>query len=265
MAANMMRLRWAALILFFLLMETFYQKSGFSSSGTSENKNVAGIQPGERLKYSINWMGTNAGMAILDVGSPVTLESGRAVQIISIARSNDFISRIFPVEDRVVTYMDIGKLLPLRSKISQSEGSRYKNRELRFDRINHKVREIEGGKETTYDIDPQAQDSLSVLYYFRTLQFPLPGNSIFLKVFEGGKNWDLEIKILGNETVDTPIGSYNTIKTVVMARYEGIFLNKGDITIWFTNDNRHIPVQMKSQVIIGSVTVQLISEETDFE
>jgi hypothetical protein len=263
--AAMMRLRWTVMVLVLLLMEIFYQKTIFSSSATSETKNVTGIQPGERLKYSINWMGTNAGMAILDVGYPVTLESGRAAQIISIARSNDFISRFFPVEDRVVTYMDISKLLPLRSKISQSEGSRYKNREMRFDRIHHKVREIEEGKETTYDIDPQAQDSLSVLYYFRTLEFPPPGNSIFLKVYEGGKNWDLEIKILGNETVDTTIGSFNTIKTVVMARFEGIFLNKGDITIWFTNDNHHIPVQMKSQVIIGSVTVQLVSEENELE
>lgn len=261
----MIKSRLIFILSILFLIEIFSQRISFSLSNIFETEDLPAIQPGERLKYAINWMGSNAGMAILEVGDPITLDTARVVPIISIARSNDFISRFFPVEDRVVSYFDMVKLLPIKFKMNQREGSRYKTREMRFDHAHHQVHEFEEGKEETFLIDSRAQDALSVLYFFRTLNFPSPGNSIFVKVYEGGKNWDLEIKIIGNEDVETPLGHFNTIKTIVMARFEGIFLNKGDITIWFTTDKRHIPVQMRSQVIIGSVTVQLISEENENE
>jgi hypothetical protein len=41
--------------------------------------------------------------------------------------------------------------------------------------------------------------------------------------------------------------------------FQGLFLNQGNIRVWFTNDARRIPVRMKAKVIIGSIVADLIS------
>jgi hypothetical protein len=223
-------------------------------------RSVPVFQPGERLEFSISWMGINAGSAILEVGSEVRIGEEKAYHITSTARSNDFISRFFPVEDRVETFMDPERLFPLKFLLHQREGRRVKERQVFYDQVRHKVTQLEEGKEEIFEIEPGAQDALSALYFFRTLPIPSPGESVIIKVHEGDKNWDLEVRILDKERIDAPVGSFNTVKTIVKARYEGVFMNKGDITVWFTDDPRHVPVQMQSRVVIGSVKATLVSQ-----
>ena len=40
--------------------------------------------------------------------------------------------------------------------------------------------------------------------------------------------------------------------------FQGIFLNEGNVRVWFSNDDRRIPLMMKAKVIIGSVVAELI-------
>jgi hypothetical protein len=40
---------------------------------------------------------------------------------------------------------------------------------------------------------------------------------------------------------------------LVVMPFQGIFLNRGNIRVWFTNDDRRIPVRMKAKVIIRLV------------
>jgi hypothetical protein len=40
--------------------------------------------------------------------------------------------------------------------------------------------------------------------------------------------------------------------------FKGLFINKGDIRVWFTTDERRIPVRMKAKVIIGSIVADLV-------
>jgi hypothetical protein len=42
-----------------------------------------------------------------------------------------------------------------------------------------------------------------------------------------------------------------------LLKSEGIFARTGDIVIWLTDDDRRIPVQMKSKVVVGSITATL--------
>lgn len=255
---------FSILFLFVLFFQSFLEEKALSSinpQNRNDIKNSLPFQSGERLEFLINWMGMNAGKAIMEVGNEVEIGGARAFHITSIARSNDFISRFFPVEDRIETFIDTENLFPLKFLIHQREGKRVKEREVHYDQARHKAVQLEEGREETFDIEPRAQDALSALYYFRTMNIPSPGESAIIKVHEGGKNWDLEVKVIGKESLDTPVGSLNTVKTVVMAKYEGVFLNKGDITVWFTDDNRHLPVQMESKVVIGSVRALLVSKE----
>jgi hypothetical protein len=40
---------------------------------------------------------------------------------------------------------------------------------------------------------------------------------------------------------------------------EGIFYGKGEIFIWLTDNEKHIPVKMQTNVAIGSITATLVN------
>ena len=47
-----------------------------------------------------------------------------------------------------------------------------------------------------------------------------------------------------------------------MLKAGGIFKNKGRLVIWITDDDRRIPVLMRSKLLIGSISVVLQEAKT---
>jgi len=71
------------------------------------------------------------------------------------------------------------------------------------------------------------------------------------------KSQPLEVKVLGRERVDTPAGTFDCVAIEPLLKAGGIFKNKGRLVIWMTEDERRMPVLMKSKVAIGSISVVL--------
>jgi hypothetical protein len=63
--------------------------------------------------------------------------------------------------------------------------------------------------------------------------------------------------VLRREELVTPLGRFKTIVIQPLLKSEGIFARTGDMFIWLTDDDRRIPVQMKSKVVVGSITATL--------
>jgi hypothetical protein len=57
--------------------------------------------------------------------------------------------------------------------------------------------------------------------------------------------------------VKTPAGQFDCVVIEPFLKAGGIFKNKGRLVIWLTDDDRRIPVLMKSKVAIGSIRVVL--------
>jgi hypothetical protein len=220
---------------------------------------AAPFSEGERLVYEISWLGMNVGTGILEVKPDQVHENKEALRIISTARSNDLISVFFPVEDRIESVMDANHYFSYLIKVTQRHGSRRVYKEILFDQELHQAAMIYKGKTRLYSIPPQVQDSLSSLYFFRTLGDLTVGQSVFIDVHESKKNWRLEVQILGREKVTVPLGTFDTIKVKALVRYEGVLMDKGDVYLWITDDERRIPVLMKGRIVIGNVTAALAS------
>lgn len=192
-----------------------------------------------------------------------TIDKDRQVyKITSVTRSNRILSMLYPVNDVVESYIDIKGFYPYRYRSVQQEGLYKSDKEIIFDRekniatfINHKA----GGKIRKSGIVPGAQDPLSVVYFFRTLPLDI-GRDMNIEVHDGRKNWTLVIKVLKKEKITTPAGSFNTIKIKALMKYEGLFVNTGDVIVWFTDDPYRIPVMMESKIRIGHVTATLIEK-----
>ncbi len=249
----------------FALIVVFIASRGFSAEQPQilAKNNVRTVNraftPGEKLTYMISWSNIiDAGIATMEVKSGKTADGRPTYEIFSTTHSVGVVETFFPVRDTVESIMDAEGLYSLEFRLKESHGKRKREREMVFDQKAHSVTEsVNRGQPETFTVPDAVQDALSSLYYVRTRSDFVVGKSIVVDVHDGGKNWSVEVQVLGREKMKTPAGEFDTIKVKTYPKYEGVFTHKGEIYIWFTDDTRKIPVLMKSIISIGSIVATL--------
>jgi len=222
-------------------------------------RSILAFKPGEKLTYEISWSNiVTAGTAILEVNEE-KLSNGRAVyKFIATSRSVGVVDKVYPVNDRIESIFDPQITQSLSFNLNESHGKRKRRRVLVFDHAGRTVvSTLNNDQPQTFTIPDPVQDALSSLFYLRTLEDFANGKIHVVAVHDSGKNWSVEVQTLGREKVKTPAGEFNTIKVKTFPKYEGVFMNKGEIFIWLTDDIRKIPVLMKSTISIGSIMTTL--------
>jgi hypothetical protein len=215
---------------------------------------------GEQLTYLISWSNIiDAGTAVMEVSEEKLTNGEKVYRIVSTARSSGLVSKFYKVNDMIESIIDSEHLYSLSYKLDQSHGKRKKKRTMIFNQAKGTVVVDADGRQDTYSTPPGIQDPLSSLYYIRTRQDFIVGKPMFVDVHDDDKNWAVEVQTIGREKIKTSFGKFNTIKVKTYPRYEGVFQHKGEIYIWFTDDERKIPVLMKSEITIGSIMATLIA------
>lgn len=227
----------------------------------------------ERLEFELGWMGLKAGSASLEIK-----RQDKGLKIISTAKSARWVSVFYPVRDRVESLLgtlvegigdtgkkesiDLGIGLPLNYHIKTREGRYRKDMEFVFDQDAGKVMHIDHLKKERleFDVPDRIYDPLSAFYQVRTMELTV-GNSVYVPVFDSKKVWNLEVKVLRKERLKTPVGTFDTIVIKPLMKSEGIFKKKGDIYIWLTDDEKRIPVLVKSKIAVGSIDAVLVGGE----
>ena len=221
----------------------------------------APFKVGERLTYALSWGVVSAGTAVFELAERQSLGGRSVVKAIHTARSNDFISVFYPVNNRVESLLDEEAHYPYRLLFNRREGKRKNDIEVHFDQAAHRATVTKDGTTETLDIPARAQDTLSIIYFFRTFPAVAIGSSTFVDVLHDKKNYRLELRIEGTERVKGPLGEFDTIRILAIMPFKGLFLNEGNIRVWVTNDAARVPVLMKAKVVIGSVSATLASAE----
>jgi len=226
---------------------------------TNSGRTATPFTVGERLTYALSWGIVPAGTAVLEVAERQNFQGRPAVKVIHTARSNEFISVFYPVNNRVESLLDEEAHYSHWLLFNRREGKRRNNIEVLFDQVAHRATVTKDGTTETLEIPPQVQDTLSIIYFFRTLRDVTVGSSTFVDVHHNGKNYHLELRVEGIEHVEGPLGEFETIRILAVMPFRGLFLNEGNIRVWLTNDAARIPVFIKAKVTIGSVTAMLVS------
>ena len=216
----------------------------------------------EKFVYDLTWTGIKAGTASLELKS-----DGDKTKIISRARSADWVSVFYTVEDRAESILVRDpscsfQLKELNYELKTREGSHRKHKEVIFDPYKNKGIYIDHlskkkNKEKEYDLPDPVFDPLSSFYYVRSLTLVV-GKSVFVTVFDSKKVWNVEVQVLRREKISVPEGTFDTIVVKPLMKSEGIFSRKGDILIWLTDDAKHIPLKMQTKVVVGSVIATLV-------
>ena len=207
---------------------------------------------GESLTYSIGWEKITAGYGTMTVGEPVDSFGRLCFPIVSTVKSTPFVSTFFKVDDRVETIMDVRELFPLYFEKRLQEGSYRSFRRIQFDPVSG----LGYTPSDTFPVPPYVLDDLSLLYHVRSMEL-VPGKDILLDIYSGKKLYQLTVKIIKKERIKVDAGVFNTIVVEPLLQAAGLFKSEGKVTVWLTDDRLHLPVLMKSKVVVGSIVAEL--------
>jgi uncharacterized protein DUF3108 len=109
---------------------------------------------------------------------------------------------------------------------------------------------------STIDFLPGAHDVLSSFYHLRMRDLA-PGMSFDIENHVDRKNYPVRFNVERRERVKVPAGEFDCLVVQPVLRTPQLFQHKGKIWIWLTDDERKIPVQMKSELVVGAFSIVL--------
>jgi Protein of unknown function (DUF3108) len=101
-------------------------------------------------------------------------------------------------------------------------------------------------------------DDGSFLYFVRTLPLKVGDTYTFDRYFNPKSN-PVVIKVLRRERISVPAGKFDAIVVRPTIKTSGIFSDKGEAQVWFSDDSARIVLQMKSKLSFGSLDLYLKS------
>ncbi len=222
---------------------------------------VDAAQPaGTRFVYYIYWAGIRAGRAVLEYTA-----SPQGTVVRTRATSAAFISLFYKVDDRAQStlYPDG---YPANYTLNIREGTHRRYRITDFaPRVQGKPQKVIfnnvlEGETVEFELEKPAHDPLSAFYAMTGRDIRV-GQSIYIDIFDNEKLWNTEVRVLRKERVRVPAGEFSTIVIKPLLKSEGIFLRKGEMHIWLTDDDRRMPVMFTSKAKIGKFRVVLVEAD----
>ena len=209
---------------------------------------------GEHLVFEIAYGFIKAGTATMSIPDTQWVNGRPCYHIVTTAQSNKFFSFFFKVRDRVESLIDMEGIFTWKFEKHIREGKFRADKYVEYDQYHRYVIT----KKDTMVVPLYVQDILSSFYYARTVPIKV-GESFDIDNYADGKMYPLKILVHKKERIKVPAGSFNCIVVEPVLKGAGLFNQKGKLTIWLTDDERKMPVLMKSKVVIGSIDARLKS------
>ena len=240
-----------------------YAKSETIRVSPSTSKTIS-IRPGEELTYRVTWSDfITAGAATTRIDQTKTPD-GKNVLVFSLTgRSLGLVERIYKVGISARSVYDPDSMQSLTYSLNQEYGRKKRSRSLSFEPEHNMVESrLNIDLPERFAVPEGVKDILSTLYAIRMLDSFSVDRVSFLNTHDSGKNWSVEIETLGREKIITPAGEFATVKVRTNPRYQGEFLNRGEVFLWLTDDHRRIPVQVTTRLKVGSFVFTLTGMKT---
>lgn len=210
----------------------------------------------ETLTYAVDWRVFPAGTAVFHLQ-----QDGDTEKINASADTLGAINLIYRVSDRYQSSFNRTTGCSAGFSKQIQEGRRQVTTDLVFDYAQHKAllneKNILKGtsKHQEGEVGPCVTDLLSAIFYPAS-QTLTPGQSFRIPVGDSTRTVLVTMKIEDRESIRTPLGTYQTIRVQPTAE-AGVVKARGDIWIWYTDDERHMPVQMRARFFWGTITFRL--------
>jgi hypothetical protein len=214
----------------------------------------------QTLTFTVDWRVFTGGMAVFHLE-----QQGDQMHVTATADTVGAVNLLFPVVDRFQSVMDSRTGCSGGFWKQVQEGRRKVSTDLTFDYGAGRQTQVEKNlvkgtqKQQTAPVPACVTDSLSGIFYAASQRLTV-GQDIAFPLADAMRTVTVTMKVEAREEIKTPAGTFQTIRVQPTAE-EGVVKNRGNIWIWYTDDARHIPVQIRARLFWGTITFHLQSVE----
>lgn len=223
----------------------------------------APFSPGEELVYKITALGMTAGKARIAVGTETEKDGVGTWPVVVQARTDSLFDSIYTVRDRFVTWWHPASGRVVGADFFADEGGERRRSTSKLDHAAGRAEVIRieesKGKRTkkNYEIAPGSYDIAGAIMALRARPLT-PGSVEEIDVFTGKKVFKLRCTAVRTEKIKTGAGSFDAVFTKIELGFDGQFASKRDVLAWFSNDERHLPLRLEAEFVLGSVVADLV-------
>ncbi len=214
----------------------------------------------ETFQYDVSWSG---GIKIGELRLRIirTVKDHDSFEIHARVTDYGTFRFFYPVDDTFVTLVQGEQRLPVRYEVEQKEGRGYKAHRLSlYDQERNLVRYRKNDEpEQQFVMAGKAHNEFSSFFFTRMLPF-MPGVSVIVPTFVDEKRHEVVVTPRQwTRFEETLLGPVNVIEVLPRMTFKGLYDKSGDTVTWFTDDACRIPVRIRSKILIGSLTAELVA------
>lgn len=218
----------------------------------------APFAPGEVLSYNLLYNGLGGGSSTQSVLAVENLNGRKTFHLAAETKTNKTFDRIHKIRERRDSWLDVEKMSSVKLTESLTQGGYQKKSTTTVDpatgRMHHIYKTNKHQGETGGTAPAGVQDTLSVVYYLRTIPLKV-GEVHELTVHSGGELHKTRIEVRGIETVEVSAGKFRAYR--LSPALAGGEKPKISLEVWLSDDARRLPVLIKSKIESGTITVRL--------
>jgi hypothetical protein len=209
----------------------------------------------------VTWGGARIAQSVLTVEAIDSI-NGTAVYRTSLETTGG--PPFYKIRDRLTSWIQPFPMSSLRFDQKLRQGSYRRdrrhimNREARtYTRYDARDGEyVAHESEHDVPIPARAQDDVSIYYFVRLSPLEI-GERYEYDLYYKEKGNPVIIEVLRREEIRVPAGTFKTIVVRPIIRNSGMFSEGGEAEIYVTDDERRIPVRVKTRMSIGSANLYL--------
>ena len=237
-----------------------------AASPVFPQKPGAAYKPGEKVTYMIHYGMVNAGVTTLSV-SDDTLLGKKVWHLLMDAKTIGVADALYKIRDKYESFVDPVTELPVKSIRNISEGRYRKYNEVMFDRTTRADSAILLSDLTGTHVTEQGiHDILSCFYWFRnkfmtSASVFKKGQVVTINTWFSDEFYPVSLRYDGMEEVKTKSGRIMCHRFLPVTEVGRVFESEDDMTVWFSADKNYLPVKIRFDIFVGSVTVNLTGYE----
>ena len=226
-----------------------------TTAGASVAFSSSHYRVGERLTYNVSYSNfISAAHVELLVAARGIFFGRDGIQLKGHVETTGTVNAaILALNNDYITYVDPGTGLPFYAQQFIREASRAADTSADFNQPAGAAA-LAPGRVGEF---PGVYDLLSAIYRIRTLPLKEGSTSYLTMRFENN-DYQIEIKVTGQESVKTNVGSFNTVATRVSVKG-----NSGNYAMkaYFSGDDRHVPVLVIGRHAGAEIRAELAASE----
>ena len=216
------------------------------------------FQVGEELVYKVYWGIIPVGYATIKT-EWTELEGRKLLAIRYRAASNKVLSALYPVDSTMESLIDPVTFKSVRYTKNLREGRHRYNEVTTFDydRLTAHWLSLTKDKTKTFGLETETRDLVAFLYALRAWPF-VQNETRQYRVMADDDIYDLWLRVKGKEAVKLSVfGKVASVRVEPDAAFNGIFVRKGKLTAWVSDDERRFVTRVVATLPVVDIDVVL--------